>query len=69
MSKRDENVLKRGGRKVGRRAKVVERKLPGRMWHEWKVLLMSINDIRKVQPNMHREGTAKTGYNGCGWLS
>lgn len=32
----------------------VERKLPGRMWHEWKVLLMSIDDIRKVQPNMHR---------------
>lgn len=38
-------------RRVGRR---VERKLPGRMWHEWKVLLMSIDDIRKVQPNMHR---------------
>lgn len=48
---------------------VVERELPGRIWHEWKVLLMSINDIRKVQPHMHREGTAKTGCNGCGWLS
>lgn len=55
--------------KVGRRVKVVERKLPGRMWHEWKVLLMSINDIRKVHPNMHKVGTAKTGCNGCGWLS
>lgn len=49
--------------------KVVERKLAGRMWHEWKVLpLMSINDIRKVQPNMHRKRRAKTGCNGCGWL-
>lgn len=63
MSKRDE---KRGRRKVGRKVKVVECKLPGRIWHEWKVLLMSINDIRKVQPNMHREGTAETGCNGCG---
>lgn len=62
-------MLKRGRRKVGRRVKVVERKLPGRMWHEWKVLLMSINDIRKAQPNMPREGTAKTGCNGCGRLS
>lgn len=48
MSKRNENVLKRGRRKVGGRKKVVERKLAGRMWHECEVLLMSINDIRKV---------------------
>lgn len=51
---------------VGRRVEVGEREFPGRMWHEWKVLLMSINDIRKVQPNMQREGTAETGCNGCG---
>lgn len=56
MSKRNENVLKRGRRKVGRRVKVAERKLAGRMWHECEVLLMSINDIRKVQPNMHGGG-------------
>lgn len=37
MSKRDETVLERVRRKVGRRVKVVERKLPGRMVHEWNV--------------------------------
>lgn len=46
------------------REKKAERKLPDRMWHEWKVHLMSINDIRKVQPNMNRDRTEKTAYNG-----
>lgn len=53
-----------GEEKVG----VVEREFPGRMWHEWKPLLMSINDFRKVQPNMHIEGTVKMGCNGWGWI-
>lgn len=62
MSEKDGNGLKREAR--GRWEEVLERKLPGRMWHEWRVFLMSINDIRKVQPNMHRGETVKTGCNG-----
>lgn len=50
--------------------KAAEREVPGRMWREWKVLLMSINDIRKVQPNMQRGGgDSTTRRNGCGRLS